>query len=63
MKIKSRVQVVLYKENSDVEQAITVIVNGDHLSYQDCEDILEYYPEAWYIGGFEVVETIYDLTD
>lgn len=63
MKIKSRVKVVLYEENSDAEQNIIVVVNGGYPSEQDFREVMARYPEEWYIGEYAVVETIYDLTD
>jgi hypothetical protein len=63
MKIKSRVQVVLYEENSDAEQRIVMVINGEHPSEQDFREVMSYYPDAWYVGEYEVVETVYDLTD
>lgn len=63
MKIKSRVKVILYEENSDAEQSVIMVVNGEHPSEQDFQKVMERYPEAWYVGEYEVVETTYDLTD
>ena len=47
MKIKSRVQVVLYEENSDAEQRIVMVINGEHPSEQDFQKVMSYYPDAW----------------
>ena len=50
MKIKSRVKVILYEENSDAEQSVIMVVNGEHPSEQDFREVMECYPEAWYVG-------------
>jgi hypothetical protein len=62
MKIKSRIKVTLFEENSDADQHIIVIVDGDFLSSQDCIEILKDYPVDWHIGGYEILETYLDLT-
>lgn len=63
MKIKSRVKVILYEENSDAEQSVIMVVNGEHPSEQDFREVMECYPKVWYVGEYEVIEITYDLTD
>jgi hypothetical protein len=63
MKIKSRAKIILYEENSDAEQCVIMVVNGEHPSAQDFQKVMERYPEARYVGEYVVVETTYGLTD
>ena len=63
MKVKSRVEVILYEESSDAEQHIIMIVKGEHPSEQDFQEVMNNYSAFWYIGEYEVVETTYDLTE
>ena len=63
MKVKSRVKIILYEENSDAEQCVIMVVNGEHPSAQDFREVMARYPEEWYIGEYEVIEITYDLTD
>ena len=62
MDVKGRALVKLFKDNSDEEQSVVVIIHGDFLSSHEAEVIEKHLSRGWRVGESEILDTYFDLT-